>query len=370
AYVELDEANDCWRLHADGPRNKLWITNATYGALVGLVARIGREGQQVGLFVAELPEGDVTDGDHEFRLEPSGVAAFGANHNARLHFRNFPIPRANRIEADGVEVLFYCLRMGRCMLAAMSAGYQRMFAADAAHYARVRDGVGGRVIRHELPRLAIGRMLGGALQSRALSHLALQQDADGVDLAGLRDLTKSAAAGTALEAMVACERVLGGRSFDARARTSEARANVHVFGVVEGEDDLILMGMVKDVTGRFVDGHLAGMLSVIQSINVAADGKPVPAEARILRIGPRTLVRFPRRCLVATGRLLGNRGFHRLVGWIAKNTLLDLVRLPLRLVPTRFLPRYRDLPRDLRGAARFAERHLRRRRWVWLAANL
>src|SRR5690606_13898426 len=76
------------------------------------------------------------------------------------------------------------------------------------------------------------------------------------------------------------------------------------------------------------------------------------------------------RCLVATGRLLGNRGFHRLVGWIAKNTLLDLVRLPLRLVPTRFLPRYRDLPRDLRGAARFAERHLRRRRWVWLAANL
>jgi hypothetical protein len=33
-------------------------------------------------------------------------------------------------------VLFYCLRMGRCMLAAMSAGYQRMFAADAAHYAR------------------------------------------------------------------------------------------------------------------------------------------------------------------------------------------------------------------------------------------
>jgi hypothetical protein len=59
-------------------------------------------------------------------------------------------------------------------------------------------------------------MLGGALQSRALSHLSLQQDADGVDLAGLRDLTKSAAAGTALARLVACERVLGGRSFDAR----------------------------------------------------------------------------------------------------------------------------------------------------------
>ena len=75
-------------------------------------------------------------------------------------------------------MLFYCLRMGRCMLAAMAAGYQRMFAADAAAYAKARDGVGGAVIQHELPRQHLGRMLGGALQSRALSHLSLQQDAE------------------------------------------------------------------------------------------------------------------------------------------------------------------------------------------------
>src|SRR5262249_26444805 len=156
--------------------------------------------------------------DHEFRCEPSGCAAFAPNWNSRLHFVNFPLSRDSQIQADGVEVLFYCLRMGRCMLAAMAAGYQRMFAADAAHYARRREGVGGRVIRHELPRQHLGRMLGGALQARALSHLSLQQDADGVDLAGLRDLTKSAAATAALESLVACERVLGGRSFDQRSR--------------------------------------------------------------------------------------------------------------------------------------------------------
>ena len=102
-----------------------------------------------------------------------------ANFNSRLHFRNFPVPKANRIPADGVEVLFYCLRMGRCMLAAMAAGYQRMLARDAAYYALRRIGVGGPVIKHEMPRLNLGRILGGALQARSLAYLSLQQDADG-----------------------------------------------------------------------------------------------------------------------------------------------------------------------------------------------
>ncbi|MBK8980140.1 MAG: acyl-CoA/acyl-ACP dehydrogenase [Planctomycetes bacterium] len=377
AYVELDEPNDCWRLFADGPRNKLWITNAHHGGLVGLVARIGKGGKQVGLFVAELPATDVQrvdasggGADFEFWLRPSGVDAFCANHNARLHFDNFPIPRGNRIEADGVEVLFYCLRMGRCMLAAMSAGYQRMFAADAAHYARQREGVGGPVVRHELPRLALGRMLGGALQSRALSHLALQQDADGVDLAGLRDLTKSAAAGAALRSLLACERVLGGRSFDASSRVSEARSNMHVFGVVEGEDDLILMGMVKDITGPFVDRYMAGMLGVLHSINVDAAGQSLPKDRIIRRLGLRELRRFPGRSLTATGRLLVNRGFWSLAGWVVRNAGIALLRSPLRLVPSALLPRYRSLPRSLRRHARFAERELRKRRWVYLVVNL
>ncbi len=372
AYVERDEDAGCWRLYAHGNRNKLWITNATHGGLVGLVARIGENGKKVGLFVLRLPDQDLDgDGDQPaFWCRPSGVDAFGANYNSRLHFYGYPIPFDQQIQADGVEVLFYCLRMGRCMLAAMSAGYQRMFAADAADYARQRDGVGGRVIKHELPRLNLARMLGGALQARALSHLSLQQDADGVDLAGLRDLTKSAAAGTALESLIACERVLGGRSFDASSRVNDARANMHVFGVVEGEDDLILMGMVKDVTGSFTDRYMAGMLGVLQSLNVDKSGAPLPRERRLLRITPATLLREPGRCMTATARLLGKGSFWGLVGWTATNAMADLLRAPLRLLPAAWLPRYRGLPAALRGHARYAERQLRARRWTYFGINL
>lgn len=373
AYVEKDPSGDGYRLFAQGDRNKLWITNATHGGLVGIVCRIGETGKKVGLFVTRLPEHDVQRGegkDYEFWCKSSNTGAFTANYNSRMHFDNYPLKASEEIQADGVEVLFYCLRMGRCMLAAMASGYQRMFATDATAYARSREGVGGQVIKHELPRQHIGKMLGGALMSRALSHLSLRQDKDGVDLAGLRDLTKSAAATSALDSQIACERVLGGRSFDKGSRVHDARHNMHVFGVVEGEDDLILMGMVKDVTDKFTAKYMAGMLGVLQSINMGKDGKPLPRDQRILRITPATILDKPGKVLLATRRLLTNGSFWKLKGWILGNSLVELVRTPFRLVPTNMIPRYQLLPPELRRYARFAERRLRQLRFAYLGINL
>jgi alkylation response protein AidB-like acyl-CoA dehydrogenase len=372
SYVE-QQSDGSYRLFAEAAANKLWITNAVHGGLIGIVARLGKGAPDIGLFILELPSSNVAldeTHDYEFRCEPSRVAAFTANHNSRLHFRNFPIPKGNRIPADGVEVLFYCLRMGRCMLAAMAAGYQRMLAADAAHYARQRVGVGGPVIRHEVPRLNLGKILGGALQARALAYLSLQQDADEVDLAGLRDLTKSAAAGAGLESMVAAEHVLGGRAFHGGSRVNDARVNLHLFGVVEGEDDLILMGMVRDVTQRFVERYLGALLGVIEAANRAPDGGKLEPEQRILRIGIATLMRQPKRTFAAVARLLGQPSFWRLVAWVAANAGTDLVRLPLRLLPAAAFSRYRSLPAPLRGYARYAERKLRMLRWSYLGLSV
>jgi len=374
AYVEPDDAAGGWRLFATGARDKLWITSARHGGLVGVVARIGQNGDSIGLFVVELPERDVDiasgETDYGFSCRPSGVDAFRPNVNSRLSFENFPIPAANRIPAEGVEVLFYCLRMGRCMLASMAAGYQRMFAADAAYYAVRRDGVGGRLIRHELPRLALGRMLGGALMSRSLAHLALEQDAAGVSLAGLRDITKSAAARAALDSLVAAERVLGGRSFDSGSRVNDSRPNMHLFGVVEGENDLILMGMVKDVTAGFVDRYLAGLLEIVRSLNLGADGAPLPAAERLLRITPATFLHSPVRATTAVARLIGAAGTWRLVGWVLAGLGSAVLRLPAALVPASLQPRYAVLPRRLRRPAKAAERGLRRQRWTYLGMNL
>ncbi|MHA6690891.1 acyl-CoA dehydrogenase family protein [Devosia sp. A449] len=364
AYVETD-ANGNYRLFADGSRNKLWITSACHGGLVAVAARIGKTGTELGLFITELPEQDVAAGekDWEFRCEPSGVDAFTANVNSRLHFSNYPIPAENRIPGDGVEVLFYSLRLGRCMLAAMSAGYQRMLARDASHYAGERRGVGGPVIKHELPQLAIGRMLGGSLQARALAYLALSQDAAGANLAGLRDITKSAAADTGNESMRASEHVMGGRAFDRNSRVNKARANLHLFGIVEGENDMIRMGMVRDVTASFVDRYLAPLLGALQKANIDQNGRPVAADRRMLRLGGLDLVRSPRRSVGVLANVVTTPAVYRLLGWIVANAADDLKKMLSS-------KGHSTLPKELRGHARYAEAELRKVRWRYLRLTL
>ena len=293
AYVE-EQADGSYRLFAEGSANKLWITNAVHGGLVGIVARLGRDAQRAGTCSSSSCRAPTSRSTR--RTTTSFAASRRASRrSSRTSTRGCtsaisPIPKANRIPADGVEVLFYCLRMGRCMLAAMAAGYQRMLARDASHYALQRIGVGGPVIRHEMPRLNLGRILGGALQARSLAYLSLQQDADGADLAGLRDLTKSAAAGAGVESMLACEHVLGGRAFHGGSRVNDARVNLHLFGVVEGEDDLILMGMVRDVTQRFVERYLSSLLGVIEA------GERDRATAASSRRSSASCGSAPRRC--------------------------------------------------------------------------
>lgn len=371
AYVETDASGD-YRLFADGPRNKLWITSARHGGLVAVAARIGRTGRELGLFVTQLPEADVHNAEDgsEFRCEPSGVDAFTANVNSRLHFWNYRIPAKNRIPGDGVEVLFYSLRLGRCMLAAMSAGYQRMLAVDSTHYASERRGVGGPVIKHELPQFAIGRMLGGSLQSRALSYLALTQDAAGANLAGLRDITKSAAADCGNESMRASEHVMGGRAFDTNSRVNKARANMHLFGIVEGEDDMIRMGMVRDITSAFVERYLAPLLGTLQKANVDKAGNPLLADQRILRLGLGEVIRSPARSMGILARIALEPTAYRLAGWMVSNAALDIGRFFARLIPALAPTGQQQLPEQLRAHMRFAEAELQKVRWRYLRLTL
>lgn len=369
AYVEKDEKNNCWRLFATGASNKLYITSAIHTGLMAIAARIGKDGKKIGLFIIELPKEDIKNEEYSFECSPANSDAFKSIYNTRLDFENFPIPLDNEIQADGVEVLFYCLRMGRCMLTAMCAGYQKMMAADSANYAKQRLGVGGYVIKHELPRLGIGKMLGGALASQALSHLSLAQDRQGVDLAGLRDISKSYAANAALNSLIACERVIGGRSFDKNSRITEARSNMHVFGIVEGENDLILMGMIKDITSEFTSTYMTSMLGVLQKANTI-NGEPVDKKERILKIDLKTFLKHPLRCTKATLRLLVNPGLYKLISWIIVNAISEIFHLLSRLIPLSMNKRYENIPNDLKKYMAYSERNLRKCKWIYLGISL
>jgi hypothetical protein len=164
--------------------------------------------------------------------------------------------------------------------------------------------------------------------------------------------------------------VLGGRAFDSNSRVHAARVNLHLFGVVEGEDDMIRMGMVRDVTQRFVKEYLAALLDVIRAANVDEKGQPIDESRRLLSIGPRSFLAEPGRSGAAVLRLLKHPGCWKLAAWVARNAGRDLLHLPLRLLPTALLPRYQPLPAALGRYARFAERRLARLRWTYLGFSL
>ena len=363
AYVERDEQNSCFRLFAEGAANKLYITNAIHGGHLGIAARIGKEGKKIGLFLLELPKENVDNGEYSFSIASSNADAFTEIENNRLSFSNFPIPLDNQIQGDGVEVLFYCLRMGRCMLTSMCAGYQKMLASDAIFYAKQRLGVGGLVIKHELPRLGIGKILGGSLASQALAHLALAQDAQGVDLAGLRDISKSFGASSTLASLIACERVVGGRSFDKDSRITKARANIHVFGIVEGEDDLIRMSMVKDITSDFTGKYMLGMLSVLQNANKDTKDK-------ILKLSAKTFLKHPLRATAALTKLLFSASLWKLGSWLVYNVAVDTIKLPARLIPLAWRNEYKSVPSQLREYIDFAQRNLRKARYIYFGISV
>jgi hypothetical protein len=112
------------------------------------------------------------------------------------------------------------------------------------------------------------------------------------------------------------------------------------------------------------------LLGVIDAANTARDGKKLPADQRILRIGLATFLRYPGRTLAAKLRLLVQPKFWLLAAWVVRNAITDLVRLPLRLVPAVGFERYRALPKPLRRYARYAERKLRMLRWTYLGLGM
>ena len=328
AYVELDEASRTARLACDRPARQDVHHPASHGALAGLVARIGASARRSGCSSCGVTarrrggrnvgeNGEPTTGG--FSCHSTDVSAIISNHNSRMEFTNFPIPRQNQIEADGVEVLFYCLRMGT---SACSPRCPRGISVDDGDGRGVlRSSTSScvlvvLVIKHELPSSTSASVLGGALQVlRACATSRSMQDADGVDLAGLRDLTKSAASGTAMESQAATEeRPRRYCPFTPLSGSPTAAPTCTCSGWL-GEDDLILMGMVKDVrvaspsvTWPACSASSRGGTSTVMAGTLETDRCRDPPHR------PDGDPEAPGRVAKATARSAPERSFYRLVG--------------------------------------------------------
>jgi alkylation response protein AidB-like acyl-CoA dehydrogenase len=132
---------------------KLFITNAIPGHTVGLVCMI--DGKPSAL-VAELPKTE----SENFKVIPYGIYALKHAHNNGLVFKNFRIPKENRLYpgvGDGLTIAYHGLNLGRLALCAGASGSMRLMLANILPWAHFRKTYGQAIDTRELVKRRIAR---------------------------------------------------------------------------------------------------------------------------------------------------------------------------------------------------------------------
>jgi len=109
---------------------KLFISNAVPGRIIGLVTRIEGE-EKPAVLIVELPDTETEN----FQIIRYGIHAIRHGFNNGLKFTNFRVPAANKLEApggNGLVIAYHGLNYGRVALCANAAGVMRQLLRSIA----------------------------------------------------------------------------------------------------------------------------------------------------------------------------------------------------------------------------------------------
>ena len=231
---------------------KMFITGATYGRLVKLLALL--DDQPVVLLV-ELPGDDTPEFSlHRYALHPLKHA-----HNAALEFRRFPVSPADVLwpdksiagkQRDGMSIVWHGLNRGRVMLAAQAAGTIGILIEQATAFTQRRQTWGEPIVRRQLVLGRLGRMAAGQLACEALAGWA----AAAIEVGGTGEteavLAKVVASACLRQAAVDALGIHGGRAFLVGHPLGDSFHDHFAAGVYEGESDLLGLALFKGVAKR------------------------------------------------------------------------------------------------------------------------
>lgn len=233
---------------------KLFITNALPGHIVGLVCRYdnpktGKKDEHA-VFIVELPEQE----DASFRIKPYGLHALKQTFNNGLEFKDFRVPKENLLDptrggtkkGDGMSIAYNGLNAGRLALCANAAGTMRGLLANFPPWIYGRESFGVPLAKHQLVQHKMGKTA-----SRIILAESLRDFCAGLMDKGYRGEMEGIMAkvlGSEAQSEVAIEyfmNVHGGRSF----------LEGHLFGdnindflaprIYEGSGDLLRMAFMK-----------------------------------------------------------------------------------------------------------------------------
>ena len=300
---------------------KMFITGATYGRLVKLLAV--QEGRPTVVLV-QLPEADTAT----FRLRHYPLHPLKHAHNAALEFTGFEVHEADLLAApgagDGMPIVWHGLNRGRTTLAAQAAGTLRLLLAHAAEYARRRQTWGRPIATRELVQGRLGRIAAAIAACDAVAAWA----AAAVDAGGgeWEAVTAKVVASTCVrEAAIDALGIHGGRAFLVGHPLGDSLHDHFAVGVYEGESDLLGLALFRGLAKghplaargrdasalRRVAGWLAWRAGAWSSSRHRDDGAildgPLRAHARAARRGLAAAALAIDRAIRRHGRSLAER---------------------------------------------------------------
>lgn len=232
---------------------KMFITGATYGRLVKLLAL--HEGRPA-VALVRLPDADTPS----FRLRHYALHPLRHAHNAALEFNRFPLAEADLLQApagrdghdkpDAMGIIWHGLNRGRITLAAQAAGTLRILLAQARDHALARSTWGAPIASRELVQGRLGRIAARIVACDALAAWA----ATAIDAGGSGELEALAAKIVAGECVrdsaIDALGVHGGRAFLVGHPLGDSFHDHFAVTVYEGESDLLGLALFKGLAKR------------------------------------------------------------------------------------------------------------------------
>jgi long-subunit acyl-CoA synthetase (AMP-forming)/alkylation response protein AidB-like acyl-CoA dehydrogenase len=231
---------------------KMFITGATYGRLVKLLAVSAGKPTVV---LVSLPEADTPT----FRLRHYALHPLQHAHNAALEFTNFEVHQADVLtpsgESDGMPIVWHGLNRGRTTLAAQAAGTLRLLLARAVEHAVGRSTWGLPIATRQLVQGRLGRIAAAIVACDAMSSWAATAiDAGGGEWEAIT--AKVVASSCVREGAIDALGIHGGRAFLVGHPLGDSLHDHFAVGVYEGESDLLGLALFRGLA----KGHPQGVL--------------------------------------------------------------------------------------------------------------
>jgi len=266
--------------HYEVTGEKLFITNAVPGRLIGLVVLL--EGKPA-VLIAELPPHE----NDEFQLVHYGLYALRQAYNHGLKFNKFRVPKENLLKpktGDGLTIAYHGLNLGRLALCASAAASMRVFLANMLPWTAYRKTYGKPIQTRELVKRRIARLaalIAGADALVAWGSWLVDQGYRGeLECIIAKIFGSEAQKEAAIELFM---KTHGGRSF----------LHGHLFGdnvheylapcIYEGEGEMLAMAFFKSLVKEHGKAYFEPIGKALQSHQIKTFSPANPIHAWKLR---------------------------------------------------------------------------------------